>query len=176
MREVKGNMEITGLVPGDTPFVEDGLDEGKQFARDAAKKKGQDLGTSAHVRICLKALESMSKMSIFKDNPEFMEALKAFWEVKVSKLDPQELKNEVQIFRITKPKTMSQSSVDDLGAYAKVAFRFKPATISCSVAERLQEAMIKVFKEQKWHMKYGAAPRSAKERKLRSMLSQLQGN
>ena len=126
MREGGGNMEITGPVPGDTPFLEDDLDEGKQYAREAA--------------ICLKMMEFMSKMSLFKDDSEFMEALKLLWVKIVSKrkLDPQELKDEVQ------------------------------------VAERLQEATMEVFMEKKSHMKYGAAPRSSKERKLRSMMSQLQ--
>ena len=170
LREIKGGWEYTVLAPSEALCVAEGLDEGKLFAQEAKERKGQDLGTSAHVRIGVRFLAALGKMEEFSKDEVFARALQTFWESKVKNLSAEELKDEIQVFRVTKPKTASKQSTEALGSYARVCFRLKPATIRCAVSATLQEEILRIMKKEQWHLKYGAAPRSQNERNLRSML------
>ena len=61
---------------------------------------------------------------------------------KVLKLSQQRPKDELQIFRVSKPKMSSKAAVEELGSYARVTFRLKPATVKCALAKTLQEEML----------------------------------
>ena len=171
MREVKGNMEVCCLAPGDAPCILDSLDEGRLYSQEAARKKGQNLGTSAHVKIGVRFLKSISTSTAFVSDPGLKDALQNFWQEKVCKMSEEELKSEIQIFRVSKPKHSSKAAEQQVGGeYAKLCFRFKPATVTCNLAETLQEMLIERLKKLDWTLKWGAAPRSQKEKRLKKAL------
>ena len=63
------------------------------------------------------------KVPEFARDNEFAQAANVFWDQVLTKLDPEELKEQVQIFRITKPKVQKKSEdLDDWGeeGYCKI--------------------------------------------------------
>ena len=169
LREVRGRFEVTVLLPADLSMVEEGLEEGRKYSSDAQKFKGQDIG-SANVKIGTRTMGAMQKVEALKKDDVLMAALKDFWDKKVMVLSSEEMKDEIPVFRLAKPKTSSKAVTDSMGSYARLTFALKQATIRCTAAETLQLEMVRAFKEQNWMVKYGAAPRSQKERKLRAMI------
>jgi hypothetical protein len=92
--------------------------------------------------------------------------------------DQDQLREEVQVFRIIKPKISSNIQVrgKDLGEYARVVLRLKPGTKANATSEELQEALVSFARRQGWAVFVGTPPKSKKERQLGSCLADFRGD
>ena len=172
-RDLKGQNEWTTLVPGDLFFVQESLDEGKEFAAEAQRKKGVNLG-SAHVRIALKGILGMAKTEELQDQAELQDGIKAFWKEVVTAHPKEDLPFFISVFRVTKPRKASAEVMG--GTYAKVTFRFtnvNPLFPASQTAFNFQAAVLKAFRNKGWQVKAGAAPRSTNERLLKEIANRL---
>lgn len=171
-RETKGYSQWTALIPSQCHWAKESLQEAGVYNELLKKKRGEDIG-AAHIRIALKGIQGMKKMEEFSKNQEFLSALRAFYEGKVKTMSSEELKEEIHVFRMFKPKiSVARRNKDDKeidygeGGYCRAVFRFKPAVLEDNLAETLQVRIIQVCKENGWEVLFGTAPKSQKERKL----------
>ena len=74
-RELKGLMEWTVLCPGNLHFVLEGLAEGREFAKQAQRRKGENLGPS-HIKIAIRTLQAMGTTSALANEKDFLACLK----------------------------------------------------------------------------------------------------
>ena len=159
-RELKGLMEWTVFCPGNLHFVLEGLAEGREFAKQAQRRKGENLGQS-QIKIAMRTLQAMGTTSALADEKDFLTCLKTFWEQVVMKHAEEELPFFIQMWRVSKPKKASKEYFE--GGYAKLQFRFSPATqsyLSSAHAEALQAALLQMAKVMNWQIKVGTSPRS----------------
>jgi hypothetical protein len=172
-REQKGILMWTILIPATVSFLLEGLAEGRTFAEEMKKRKGENIG-SAHVRIALRALRALRDMDDWKSDPDFMEALKNFWQEVVEKhsKDPELIEEQIQVWRMTKPKVGTQDIFE--GEYGKLVFRLKAATVKEGASEALSEEIIRMARKVGWKVKVGTAPRGPKERKVAEKLKPFQ--
>jgi hypothetical protein len=175
-REAAGFLLRTVLVPTVIPMIADGLDEAKAFAKEVRKSRGQDIGP-AHIRIFLAAMKGLAGWEVAVGDPLLKGPLEVFWNEVVLKVDADTLREQVQIFKIFKPKVMGKIKVGEveLGEYARVVLRFRPGTKTDSRAEDLQDAFLAFARRQGWKVQVGTAPKSAKERKLADLLAKVKG-
>ena len=103
--------------------------------------------------------------------------METFWSEVVMKQDEERLREEIQVFRIIKPKVSSKVMVgeNELGAYCRMVVRMKPGTKKESYAEDLQEALTEFARRQGWKVQVGTPPRTKKERTLLETLNKAKG-
>ena len=175
-RENKGYLERTILAPLDHAMVQAGLNEAKLVNEDrqAPANRGKNLG-SGHVRIFGKSLLALSQTKEALEHTELKEALTKFWEDIFTTKSEDFIREQVQTFKIIRPKISSRVTVGDqaLGEYARVVIRMKPSTRKCSAAEDLQEAIVNFAREQSWAVMVGTPPRTKKERDLSDTLNEI---
>jgi len=175
-RESKGYLERTILAPLEHAMVQAGLNEAKLVNEDrqAPANRGKNLG-SGHVRILGKSLQALAKTQEAMDHEELKGALTKFWEEIFTTKSEDILREQVQTFKIIRPKITSRIKVGEqaLGDYARIVIRMKPSTRRCSLAEDLQEALVNFAREQSWAVMVGTAPRTKKERDLSDTLNEI---
>jgi hypothetical protein len=113
----------------------------------------------------------LSQMEEVKKDAELTKAIREFWQNIVEVVSPDELVDFVQVFRLSRPKQVSDATKDRVGyLYAKLLFRLRPASPSEQYSANLEAAMIKFFKMQKWDVLTSTAPKSQKEKKVFQLL------
>ena len=160
VREMQGYLERTALIPADCKPVEKALARGQKFAKLRQESKGKNLG-SGHIPIGLDFLKTIPEDPSLAGNAALMEALDKFWQEVVMKCNQEELAFHLQVFRVNKPKHANSSIMG--GGYARISFRFAPASPGQQHAARLEETLVAAFKELGWDVKYGTPPKSKKE-------------
>jgi hypothetical protein len=151
----------TMLVAGDHPAVTAALEEGKEIHLEQQRKKGQDLGSPFH-RIALKFYQGFAQSPQLQALPvdhKMRVEMEAWWD-ELGTWDELQMKEEIPIFQVTKPKIMSTN--EGLPNYAKVRF-----------AMGMRSQKFKETFELKWQLKAGAAPQTQRERKVRALLKKL---
>ena len=167
VREIQGYTQWAALLPAALPCCQEGLAEGKEFSKIVKENKGKDVG-AAHVRICVKTVAALAKMADFQADQAFKDSANAFWDQIICKLSPIELKEQIQVFRLTKPKVQSSVENKDFGeeGYCKLIFRFKPATKFDEIAACFQHHLIRMIKKLNYDIRVGTPPKTAAERKV----------
>ncbi len=109
-REASGYLQRTILVPVDNPMVVEGLEEARLFGKEIQKKRGANVGPG-HVKIFLKAMKGLAGWKTAILDGDLKVAMEAFWSEVVMKQDEERLREEIQVFRIIKPKVSSKVMV-----------------------------------------------------------------
>ena len=178
-RESKGYLERTLLAPLEHPLVQGGLEEAKLVNQDrqAPGNRGKNLG-SGHVRIFGKSMQGLAECPKVAADPDLKNALEKFWAEIFTVKSEDILKEEIQVFRVIRPKISSRVTVSDqaLGDYARVVIRMKPSTRLSSTSEDLQEALVNFARSQHWAVMVGTPPRTKRERVLADTLAEIRSD
>jgi len=182
IRDSNGYLERTLLIPLAVPAVDVGLEEAVRRNKERLKlQKGANVGP-AHVRIFLEFLQSLGEWDKAISDAPFKAALGPYWKAVVMAMDEEQLREEVQVFRIIKPKIQSKVKVQtsdleetELGDYARVILRLKPGNVREAHSETLQHELVQFALRMKWKVLVGTAPRSKKERELLTSINEVKG-
>ena len=120
VRESKGYLERTILVPIDNPLVAEGLEEGKEVNAERKKHPGKNLG-SGHVKIFGRAMQGLASTPQAAADSDLKQIMEKFWAEIFTVCEEDILREEVQIFKVIRPKVSSKTTVagKSLGEYAK---------------------------------------------------------
>ena len=138
------------------------MKEGIEYHTKIQERKGEDVG-AAHVRIAVKFLEELAKTKVtaMPEGNRNREIFRNWWKEMTNWIELK-LKQEIGIFKVTKPRVASSKVAID--NYAKIQFAFGPAS------QELKHALLEIMTEMGWIVKAGAAPQSLSERKLRELV------
>ena len=141
VREIQGFVQTAVLLPADLLPVVKGLEEGTKCAQEVRGNRGKNIGP-AHGRIAIKFIKALSEMEQVKADKELVAAMQAFWVGIIQQVSPEELVDHIQIFRLTKPKQVSDDTKNKVGyVYAKLLCRFRPPTTKSRLASNFEEEL-----------------------------------
>ena len=179
-RESKGYLERVILVPTSVPLLEQGLEESAAWNTERNKNKGKNIGAS-HVRIFTAAMMGLAEWPATIADKAFSAALRRYWELVVSAYPQDQLLEEIQVFKIFKPKVSSKVTVlrgeveEELGEYARVVIRLKPGTRREALSEEFQTELLAFARMMCWKVTVGTPPKTKRERALQSALNEAKG-